>query len=164
MKPRFEILTEKKLIGKRVKMSVSNNKTYELWQSFMPNRNEIQNSVCTDLYSIEIYPPSYWNNLDPNAEFEKWAAIEVTDFQVIPDEMETITLPDGLYGVFTHKGPASTGPKTYEYIFRTWLPDSGFSLDDRPHFSVMGQKYKNEDPESEEEIWIPIRPKDFPTG
>jgi len=32
-------------------------------------------------------------------------------------------------------------------------------LDDRPHFEVLGDKYKNADPDSEEEIWIPIRTK-----
>ncbi len=36
MVPRIEILAEKKLIGKRIKMTFSNNKTFDLWQSFMP--------------------------------------------------------------------------------------------------------------------------------
>jgi AraC family transcriptional regulator len=159
MKPRIETLTEKKLIGKRMIMSFSNNKTFELWRSFMPRRKEIKNNIGTELYSIEVYAPLYFNNFNPNAEFEKWAAIEVADFETIPNEMETITLPDGLYAVFVHKGPASTGPKTYQYIFGTWLPNSDFLLDNRPHFARMGEKYKNEDPNSEEEIWIPIKAK-----
>jgi predicted transcriptional regulator YdeE len=32
-------------------------------------------------------------------------------------------------------------------------------IDNRPHFEVLGDKYKNNDPSSEEEIWIPIRKK-----
>jgi AraC family transcriptional regulator len=140
-------------------MSLSVNKTRELWQNFMPRRKEIQNKIGTELYSIEIFTPSYWNEFDPHAEFEKWAAVEVTDFRSIPDEMETITLPEGLYAVFLHKGLASSGPETSEYIFRIWLPNSDFSLDNRPHLAVMGEKYKNDDPNSEEDIWIPIRPK-----
>ena len=159
MKPRIETLTEKKLIGKRMIMSFSDNKTFELWRSFMSRRKEIKNNIGTELYSIEVYAPLYFNNFNPNAEFEKWAAIEVADFETIPNEMETITLPDGLYAVFVHKGPASTGPKTYQYIFGTWLPNSDFLLDNRPHFARMGEKYKNEDPNSEEEIWIPIKAK-----
>jgi AraC family transcriptional regulator len=159
MKPRIETLTEKKLIGKRMIMSFSENKTFELWRSFMSRRKEIKNNIGTELYSIEVYAPLYFNNFNPNAEFEKWAAIEVTDLETIPNEMETITLPDGLYAVFVHKGPASTGPKTYQYIFGTWLPNSDFLLDNRPHFARMGEKYKNEDPNSEEEIWIPIKAK-----
>ena len=106
----------------------------------MPRRKEIQNNLGTELYSIEVYAPFYFNNFNPDAEFEKWAATEVTDFQTIPIEMETITLPNGLYAVFVHKGPANNGPKTYQFIFGTWLPNSDFFLDIRPHFAIMGQK------------------------
>jgi AraC family transcriptional regulator len=159
MQPRIETLTERKLVGKRMTMSFSNNKTFELWRSFMPRRKEIRNSVGTDLYSIEVYAPSYWDSFNPDAEFEKWAAVQVTDYETIPNDMDTITLPDGHYAVFVHKGPASAAPKTYGYIFATWLPNSGFILDNRPHFALMGDKYRNEDPDSEEEIWIPIKAK-----
>jgi AraC family transcriptional regulator len=40
-----------------------------------------------------------------------------------------------------------------------WLPNSAYALDDRPHFEALGEQYKNNDPNSEEEIWIPIKPK-----
>lgn len=39
------------------------------------------------------------------------------------------------------------------YIFATWLPSSAYVLDNRPHFEVLGAKYKSNDPGSEEEIW-----------
>jgi AraC family transcriptional regulator len=39
------------------------------------------------------------------------------------------------------------------------LPNSNYHLDDRPHFEILGEKYKNADPGSEEEIWIPIKAK-----
>ena len=159
MKYRIVTSAGKKLIGKRMVMSFTKNTTFELWRNFMPRRNEIQNKIGTELYSIEVYRSSYFDNFNPDTEFEKWAAIEVTDFQTIPVEMEKITLPGGLYAVFVHKGPQSEGSKTYQYIFRTWLPDSDFLLDTRPHFAIMGQKYKHEDPDSEEEVWIPIKPK-----
>jgi AraC family transcriptional regulator len=58
--------------------------------------------------------------------------------------------------VFIHHGPASEAIITYTYIFQTWLPGSEFRLDDRPHFAMMGEKYKDENPNSEEEIWIPV--------
>ena len=160
MEPRIETLPEKKFIGKRIIMSFTKNRTYELWRSFMPKRKEIQNSVGKELFSIEVYPPLYYDYFNPDTEFEKWAAVEVTDFQTIPGEMETLTSPEGLYAVFVHKGPASEGPKTYQYIFTVWLPNSEFQLDNRPHFAIMGEKYKNEDPDSEEELWIPIKPKE----
>jgi len=158
MEPRIEILSEKKLIGKRIKMSLAENKTFELWRSFMPRRKEISNHLNTDLISMQVYDPSYdFKNFNLHATFEKWAAVEVSDFNSVPDEMETFILPSGLYAVFIHKGPASAGEKTFRYIFEIWLPHSNYKLDNRPHFEILGEKYKNEDPTSEEEIWVPIK-------
>ena len=159
MTPRIETLTERKLIGKSMTMSLAKNRTGELWKSFMPRRSEITNTVSSDLYAVQLYDPSYFDNFDLNNEFTKWATLEVKDFSTVPDEMETLTLPSGLYAVFLHRGPASTGPKTFRYIFGTWIPNSIYILDNRPHFELLGEAYKNEDPTSEEEIWIPIRPK-----
>jgi AraC family transcriptional regulator len=92
-------------------------------------------------------------------EFDKWAAVEVPDFNMVPGNMDTITLPGGLYAVFSYKGPASAVSKLYQYIFQDWLPEAAFLLDNRPHFALMGAKYKAEGLNSEEEIWIPIKPK-----
>jgi len=157
IKPRIETISAKKLIGKRLTMSLSENKTGELWQSFMQRRKEIRNTISAELISLQMYDPLYFSDFDPGTEFEKWAAAEVFDFESLPDGMETITLPGGLYAVFLHKGAASKGPETFQYIFGTWLPDSGYTLDNRPHFEVLDEKYKNEDLDSEEEIWIPIK-------
>ena len=160
MEPRIENLTEKKVIGKRLRTSLSNNKTFELWHSFMPRRMEIKNRVSADLLSISVYAQSMdFENFNPNAEFDKWAAAEVTDFNSIPDGMEALTLESGLYAVFIHKGAASDGPNTFRYIFGTWLPNSNYVIDTRPHFEILGAKYKNNDPDSEEEIWVPVKKK-----
>ena len=155
--PRFEFLSEKKLIGKRLKMSLADNKTFQLWQSFMPRRREIQNNINAELISMQVYDePMRFG--DFQQEFEKWAAVEVTDFENIPDEMETFTLESGLYAVFDYKG-LNTDPSIFIHIFGSWLPDSEYVLDNRPHFEILVEKYKNNDPNSEEEIWIPIKPK-----
>ena len=158
MTPRIETLVEKKLIGQRITLSLSNNKTAELWKSFMPRRMEIQNS-STDLYSLQNYDASYFNTFNPNAEFEKWAAVAVCDFNQIPEGMEPLILVGGLYAVFVHKGDVTTAAKAFEYIFETWLPNSHYTVDNRLHFELLGEKYKNNDPDSEEEIWIPIQLK-----
>jgi AraC family transcriptional regulator len=156
MTPRIEILSEKKLIGKRLQMSLVNNKTQELWQSFMPRRAEIQNAFGSDLYAVQVYDATYFEAFNPNAIFEKWATLEVTDFDSIPAEMESFTLSAGLYAVFEHKGHSTA---IFDYIFRDWIPNSEYDLDQRPHFEILGAKYKKEDPNSEEEIWIPIKMK-----
>jgi AraC family transcriptional regulator len=159
MKPRIEALGEKKLIGIRMNMSLTENRTAELWQGFMSRRKEIKNSIGTDLYSVQVYEDTYFSNFSPSADFEKWATSEVKDFETVPDGMETLVLTGGLYAVFLYKGAASTAPETFQHIFGKWLPDSEYALDNKPHFEILGKKYKNGDPTSEEEIWIPIKAK-----
>lgn len=160
MEPRIENIPEKKLIGKRKIMSFSHNTTADLWKSFMPRRNEIRNNIGADLYSMQIYAPAFFDKFNPATVFEKWAAIEVTNFDTVPANMETFTLPGGLYAVFLYKGTATAAAGTFQYILGTWLPNSEYILDNRPHFEILGEKYKNNDPDSEEEIWIPIKSKE----
>jgi len=124
----------------------------------MPRRNEIKNNLTTEVISMQVYDSLYYKDFKPSNEFEKWATVEVTDFDIIPNEMEPFTLTGGLYAVFDYKG-SSTDNSIFQYIFSTWLPSSEYQLEDRPHFEVLGEKYKNNDPNSEEEIWIPIRKK-----
>jgi len=157
MTPRIETVGERKMVGLRLTMSLSMNRTRELWQNFMRLRQEIKNQVGSDLYSIQLYDDLYFKTFSPHTTFEKLAAVEVKDFNEVPPDMVSFTLPSGLYAVFIHKGAASTGPATFNYIFSTWLPNSEYHLDNRPHFEVLGETYKNDDPNSEEEIWIPVK-------
>ncbi len=158
MQPEIKTLLPKKFIGKRITMSLANNKTAELWKSFMPRRHEIKNVVSTDLFSLQTYSPDYFKVFNPNNEFEKWALSEVSDNNEIPNDMEVFNLEGGLYAVFFYKG-LNTDPSIFQYIFSEWLPKSEYTLDNRPHFEILGAKYKNNDPESEEEIWVPIQKK-----
>ena len=159
MKPRIEIAEEKKLVGHHLKMSLSNNKTGQLWGQFAPRIKEIKNKISTDKISMQVYPPLYYQEFNPTTEFEKWATVEVSDFENMPNGMISFILKGGLYAVFDYKG-SSTDHSIFQYIFSTWLPNSQYVVDDRPHFEVLGSKYKNNDPDSEEEIWIPIRDRE----
>lgn len=160
VEPRIEICAEKKLVGKRLTMTLAHDTTFALWQSFMPQRKHIANLLSADLFCVQVYQPS----LDPttfnqNTAFEKWAVAEVSDFDNIPAGLESLHLPGGLYAVFLYKGASDAAAETFRYIFETWLPGAAFTLDNRPHFEWMGAKYKNGHPDSEEEFWIPVKPK-----
>ena len=159
MEPRIEMLQSKRLVGLRMTMSLVNNKTGELWKAFMIRRKEIQNTISSVLYSVQVYAPSYYQNFNPQNTFEKWATIEVSDVEKTPAGMETMLLPEGLYAIFVHFGGPSKGAATFQYIFTQWLPKSDYELDNRPHFEALGEKYKGDSPESEEEIYIPIKAK-----
>jgi len=159
LQPRIKLLPSKRLIGKKLSMSFANNKTHELWKSFMPRRAEIKNATSELLFSLQVYPNSFFAHFSPLAEFEKWAAVEVDAFLDVPEGCESFVLSEGLYAVFLHKGGPATAQKTFNAIFETWLPGSEYQLDDRPHFELLGEKYSNTSPDSEEEVWIPIKPK-----
>ena len=158
MTPRIETLNERKLVGMRLTMSFADYKIAELWRAFLPKRKEISNNCTNDLISLVVYKTNHFTDFSPTNPFERWAAVEVANFENIPTGMESFVLPAGLYAVFDYKG-LSTDNSIFQHILGTWLPNSDYVLDNRPHFEVLGEKYKNNDPTSEEEIWIPIKAK-----
>ncbi|MBU0990964.1 MAG: GyrI-like domain-containing protein [Proteobacteria bacterium] len=155
MEPRIEILKPKKLVGIHMGMSLSNNKTRELWQQFMPRRAEVKNRLTADFISMQKYGENW--NFSPDALFEKWATVEVSSFAEVPPKMETYLLQGGKYAVFIHCGPASAAAETMQYIFGQWLPQSLYILDSREHFEVLPERYSPVDPNATEEIWVPVR-------
>ena len=158
MTPKTVTVPAKKLIGFSIKMSLLDNQTQTIWQLFMPRLKEIKNAVSADLFSLQNYPSTYFKNFTPETLFTKWAAVEVKDFEKIPAGFEKLEITGGKYAVFLHKGNTEMFAKTAQYIYAEWLPNSGFQLDNKPHFEVLGDNYLgHENSESEEEIWIPIK-------
>ncbi|WP_335871496.1 GyrI-like domain-containing protein [Bacillus sp. 2205SS5-2] len=154
MKPRIEILTEKKLIGMKMEMSFANDRTAELWKKCRPKLNRIDNRVDSLLYSMQ---QMNIQDFTPTAMFEKWAAVEVSEIPTLLNELESYTISGGKYAVFTHNGPASTFYKTYSYIFESWLPTSEYRLDNREQFEQLTEDYHPADPNATEEVWVPIK-------
>ena len=126
MTPRIETLESKKLLGQHLTMSLANNKTGQLWGQFAPRIKEIQNRTSEDKISMQVYPPLYYQQFSPVTEFEKWATVEVQDFDKIPNGMETFVLEGGLYAVFDYKG-SSADTSIFQYIFGQWLPTQRMS-------------------------------------
>jgi len=159
MEPKIVEIKSKKLVGAKIINSISDDKTGILWQSFMPKRHEIKNRTHSGYFSIQIYPNLIdLSSFTEETEYEKWAAVEVTEYGELPEGLETFDLPGGKYAIFIHHGLAKEFPKTWRYIYESWLPGSDYHLDKRPHFEIMGDKYYGPtDANSEEEIWVPIK-------
>lgn len=150
-----------KLIGICIETSLANDKTSLLWNRFMKLKGSIENNKGEKLYSVQVYGEKFMNGeFDTLSQFSKWAATEVYDFEKIPKGLEKLEIPAGKYAIFTHEGTAKEFAQTSTYIFNKWLPESDFKLDNRPHFEVLGDDYKGpENPDSKEDIWIPVRAK-----
>ncbi len=159
MEPRIETIKAKYLVGMHMEMTLSDNKTQELWQRFMPLRGQVKNRVNSDYISMQVYDENQENLFAPDTPFTKWAVVEVERIEEIPPEMKTYTLNGGMYAVFIHNGPVTTFPKTMRSIFGSWLPESTYELDNREHFEVLPENYQPMAPDAREEVWIPIRNK-----
>ncbi len=158
--PRIVKIAKRKLVGLQIETSISENKTLALWQKFKPQVKSITNKKTTDFYSIQMYNHDFdIQQFSPTTRFEKWAAIEVENFKNIPDGLEKFTLSTGKYAVFIHKGTPKEFHKTAAYIYGIWLPSSTYQLDNRPHFEIMSENYNPNDPNAEEEVWIPVKEK-----
>lgn len=155
MSPTIKTFPNTKFIGKKLSFTYADYRAFELWSNFMPRRKEIQNAIGSELYNIQINPDNF--DFQLNTPFVKWAAVAVATFDFIPDDIETVEIEEGLYAVFNYKGDQSNTAAFFNSIYTEWLPSSEYELENRPQFEILGEKYKNNDRNSEEEIWIPIK-------
>lgn len=157
MNPQIKTFPTTKFIGKNLSFTYADYRAFVLWSSFMPRRREIQNAIGTELYNIQINPENF--DFQPDSLFVKWAAVPVSSFEEIPNGMETLEIQEGLYAVFNYKGDQSNAAAFFNAIYTEWLPSSDYELDFHPQFEILGEKYKNNHSDSEEEIWIPVKRK-----
>lgn len=143
------------LVGACAKMDLRTFNPGPVWGQLMPRLQGIQNRVSQDLISLRTYDgiPKFGPNENP--QFTYWAGVETPDLH---PELAHLDITAGTYAVFQYKG-LSSDSSIWIYIYSQWLPNSAWELDARPHFERLGAKYKNDDPESEEEIWIPVKPR-----
>lgn len=149
------MISDKQFVGVSKRMSIVNDTTRELFRTFMPRRKEIKHLKNSNVLDLRVYDDTYFLKFNPSAEFTKYALVECTEITELPKGMEVYDFIGGNYAVFKHKGMMSDR-SIYDYIFRDWLLNSQYNLDNRPHFEVLGPKAKLNDPDSEEEIWVPI--------
>ncbi|MGK0223114.1 MAG: AraC family transcriptional regulator [Limisphaerales bacterium] len=156
--PKFVSLKQTLLVGRCLEMSRMQDRTPDLWRSFMPDRNTVSARSGDGFISMQVYPQGPDQVADPQATFTKWAVVEVENFDTATEGTQTYTLQGGEYAVFEHNGPA-TDMSTVLYIFQQWLPNSEFELDDREHFERLPEDYSPMDPDAREEFWIPVKPR-----
>ena len=122
----------------------------------MPRRGEILNRTTDEYISMQFYNQAAGDWFLSTEPFDKWAVVEVSSADSVPDGMRRYSMGGGQYAAFLHKGPARDYPQSIQYIFGEWLPNSEFEIDEREHFEVLPEGYDPLDPEAEEEIWAPI--------
>lgn len=152
---------EKILAGCQMEMSFAADKTPLLFRSFMPQRHLIPHKTGEHIYLVNILPPRLeYSEIEIDTLFHKWGTQEVSEKAALPEGMNYFTLPGGTYAVFIHKGPASAFARTFDFIFGQWLPQSEWMYDNSRHrFERIPPGNRPDDPQAEEEIWIPVKAK-----
>jgi AraC family transcriptional regulator len=92
-----------------------------MWNKFLTRQEEIKHITGDCNYGACFGEPEGV----AEGEFEYVACWEVTDTNNIPEGMVVRQVPAYRYAVFTHKGKLDTLADTYNYIYETWLPQSG---------------------------------------
>ncbi|NJB86723.1 AraC family transcriptional regulator [Lewinella marina] len=147
------------LVGLSQRTTLAAMDTPRLWQAFGPRIKEVAARADTFRYAIREYPagPSSFR-LEPDTEYREWAAVALANADdSLPEGLESVKIPGGIYAYCIHRGLASEFGRTLDYLFRSWLPASGYAVDNtRPHFERMGPDYRLDDPEATEEVFVPV--------
>ena len=153
MEPEIREISEFKIVGLQCQTELG--KTMEdlpkLWDEYMPRMGEIKNRIDEKVgYGVSIAE-------DPESKkFTYLAGVGVTDDSTIPEGMTSITIKEGKYVVFTHKGSLTKIGETYDFIWNEWLPKSGKKIDVRaPCLERYDERFKD-DENSVMEILFPL--------
>ena len=125
-----------------------NNEIPAVWTKLMERGADLQAAGKTlDAYGVCKMP-------DEDGSFDYLAGFEIVGEFKAPEGMEVWNLPEQTYAVFT-----TTLPKigeTFEYIHRTWLPQSEYQMVESFEFELYDEHFNGQDPNSIFYIYVPI--------
>jgi AraC family transcriptional regulator len=149
---RFETLQAQQLSGLLVENPVfSNEETSQLWRGFRSRLKELSWQEGDDLFSVQVFSENQQGQIE-----QRWAAARHEG--KVPDGMQSLKLPAGLYAVFLYRGSRNGFEEFILDKFLNVIPSYSLQIDDRPHFQRMGPAFNPFSDESEEEVWIPVKP------
>ena len=101
MTPRIEILPENKLIGQRIRMSIADDKTSELWCGLMPRRKEVLHPLTTDLLCLQVFDASLeFKDYDQDTIFDKGLRKQ-TDLNSLQDTDNHVIVMEVVFKAFS---------------------------------------------------------------
>ncbi|MBK7959777.1 MAG: AraC family transcriptional regulator [Bdellovibrionales bacterium] len=160
MKPRYETRGDFYVIG--VGKIFERGKTEEigdlLWPRLIKRFDEISNKQGKDgdFYVTYGICKEIWKDNQIQEHFNYYAGVEVEKGSVPPQGMELIFIPAQKYAVFTHRGGLKNLSLTNQYIWGTWMPQSGYELAPASDLEIYPAAFEPDNNESEMELWIPL--------
>ena len=143
-KPAFTV------VGLAIKTQPMTPEIPALWRQFGPRMGEAPHlaepGVSLGLMDI----------LDrEDGKMDYIAGNPVTQVGKLPAGMTSWQAPANTYAVFEATLP--TIPQTFDYIFNTWLPTSGYQQAAGPYFERYGETFDPSEPGSKLSIYIPVK-------
>ncbi len=157
VQPKIVVREETKLVGMTLKTTVEDNLKNFTIAKF---HNEIFNSRMCEIKGIKNSNIKHGICVseENGVDLYHTACVEVGEDYSIPDGMELIIMPYSRYMRFLHNGPPERIPETYYYIYKEWIPYSGYELS-KIGKDLQVYDYNKFDIYSEEfemEIFVPI--------
>jgi len=151
MEPKYTEKKGFKAAGMRYEGKMTGTEIPQLWDRFVPRIDEPKNRINS--------PVSYGICIDGDAEgnIDYVAAVEVSDFDNLPDGFASVEIPDNKYAVFTHKGPISKFHDTVQYVYGKWLRESGVEKAMAPDFEIYDERFKGDAEDSECDLYVSIK-------
>lgn len=153
MEPKIMTRPAFTMVGMRYFGNNQNQEISKLWGAANQHLNKVKNvspewgaiGLCT---TVQDAPPG---------EFEYVAGLVVSKVEDLPEGFVVREVPTYKYAVFTHVGALTTLKDTYEYIYQTWLPQSGYQLAGNIDFEYYNEDFKDFAPDSRFYIYVPIK-------
>lgn len=122
----------------------------DLWEKFIPEIGKIPGQKSEVTYGICCNP-------DGKGGFEYIAGVEIDKLDDLPEKYRWVEVQPQRYAVFEHKGSLENLPQTFQYIWETWLPQSGKEAADAPEFERYSEDFNPTLNTGVLEIWLPLK-------
>ncbi len=123
----------------------------QLWAEFLPRLGEVRSAVAGVCYGV-VQPAA-----SDSALLQYHAAIAVSEDVDPPRGMASVRVPAATYATFTHRGDPRDIDRTVNYIYSTWLAQSGRRHSYGPDLEIYGEQWREGSPDSVMHYAIPIR-------
>ena len=152
MEPRFETRPAFMVVGMMYRGNNENQEIKTMWDQFIPRFQEIKDKDLQETFGI-----CRGFEGAGDGEFEYVAGVKVNSVNDLPDGMVVRMVPEQKYAAFTHRGALDGLRANIDYIYQSWLPQSGCELTGGPDLEVYDEKFKAFAEDSEFSILVPVK-------
>ena len=149
MQPQFVTKPAFTVVGMLIHTKPMTAEIPQLWQQFGLRMGEVQYVVEPRVsYGLMDHFDQELGRLDYMAGAAVSQAVD------LPAGMTRWNVPENTYAVFETVLPKIG--ETFDYIYNTWLPTSGYQHAATPYFERYGETFDPDDPTSKLSIYIPV--------